>query len=269
MGRILSHSMVAADGGRPERWLYLLHGIYGSGRNWGSLARRLVEERPEWQVVLVDLRLHGGSTGFEPPHTLERAAEDLVALEDSLGHPADAILGHSFGGKVALVRAAAGPPPAQIWVADSTLRAGEPSGTAWDVIEIVRELPDRIASRDVVVEALAAHGYAKAVGQWLAINLEREGDAFRWRLDWEGIEEMLRDFFRTDVWPTVENPPEGAEVHIIKASQSSAVDDESAERIRRAGAATGRVHLHVVEAGHWLNVDNPDAVLRLLAEHLR
>ena len=66
---------VTAAGGNPERWLLVLHGIYGSGRNWGSIARRLVDARPEWGVLLVDLRLHGGSTsGFEGPHTLAATA---------------------------------------------------------------------------------------------------------------------------------------------------------------------------------------------------
>jgi esterase len=268
MSSILSHSIVEAEGASPQRWLYLLHGIYGSGRNWGSLARRLVEERPEWKVVLVDLRLHGGSRDFDPPHTLRRCADDLIALEKALSHPADAILGHSFGGKVALVRAASGNAPRQVWVADSTLRTGEPDGTAWQVIEIVRGLPDRIPSRDDVADALEAHGYARGVGQWLAMNLEREGDSFRWKLDWNGVEEMLRDYFRTDVWQTVENPPDGSEVHIIKALQSNAVDETTAERIELASERTGRVFLHTVDAGHWLNVDNPDAVLRLLVQGL-
>src|SRR4051812_24710793 len=60
---ILAHTRVAAPGRTPERWLLVLHGIYGAGRNWGSIARRLVEARPEWGAVLVDLRMHGQSRG--------------------------------------------------------------------------------------------------------------------------------------------------------------------------------------------------------------
>ena len=55
----LAHTRVTAAGATPERWLLVLHGIYGSGRNWGSIARRLVDARPEWGVLLVDLRLLG------------------------------------------------------------------------------------------------------------------------------------------------------------------------------------------------------------------
>src|SRR5690606_9416114 len=132
----------------PTRWLYVLHGIYGTGRNWGSLARRLVESLDGWGAILVDLRLHGDSRGFAPPHTVGAAAEDLRRLEASIGLSPSAILGHSFGGKVALQRAALGGLSAdQIWVADTTLETREPGGTAWRVLEIVRGLPDQFASR--------------------------------------------------------------------------------------------------------------------------
>ncbi|MEX2582499.1 MAG: alpha/beta hydrolase [Gemmatimonadota bacterium] len=266
---ILDHTPIVDEGAAPESWLYVLHGIYGSGRNWGSVTRRLVEERPEWGVILVDLRLHGGSTELPPPHTVRASAADVARLEVSLGRPATAILGHSFGGKVALLRSA-DPEEGlrQVWVADSTLPPREPSGTAWDIIGIVRGLPDSFASRDELADALTEHGYARGVGQWLAMNLEREGAEFRWKLDWDGVEEMLRDYFATDVWSTVESPPDDIEVHIVKASKSNAIDDESAARVQAAGERTGRVFLHTVEGGHWLNVDNPEAILRLLVERL-
>jgi esterase len=269
MDPVLNHTRVTASDSGPERWLYLLHGIYGSGRNWASVARRLVEERPEWGVVLVDLRLHGGSTGFSPPHTLRACVRDLVRLESELESPAAAILGHSFGGKVALLRAAEeGRNPGQVWVADSTLRPGEPSGSAWRIIEIVRGLPDEFASRDEVADALEERGYPRGVGQWLAMNLERTEEGLRWRLDWNGVEEMLRDYFPTDVWPIIEEPPEGTDLHFLKATGSDALDEETMTRLGAAGERTGRVTVHLVEGGHWLNVDNPESVLRLLAEQL-
>lgn len=199
---------------------------------------------------------------------MDACARDVEALETTLGLHADAVLGHSFGGKVALLRAGHGTPPSQIWVADSTLRVGEPSGTAWKVVEIVDSLPDVFDSREQLADAMVAEGYARGVGQWLGMNLERGEGGFRWKLDWKGVESMLRDYFATDVWPIVENPPAETDLHLIRATRSDAIDAESARRIEAAGERTGRVHLHSVEAGHWLNVDNPDAVLALLEEQL-
>src|SRR5262245_8884848 len=91
---------VAPDGGAPRGWLLLLHGILGSGANWRTIARRVVTARPELGAVLVDLRMHGRSQGAPPPHTIDTAAGDLVHLAAELSLAA--VVGHSFGGKVAL-----------------------------------------------------------------------------------------------------------------------------------------------------------------------
>ena len=264
----LNHSLVTAAGASPEKWIYLLHGIYGSGRNWGSIARRFVDERTEWGVVLVDLRLHGSSHGFAPPHTMEAVTRDVIELEQALGLPASVVIGHSFGGKVALLLGAEPDPPEQIWVADSTLQTGEPEGTAWKVIGITRGLPSSFATRELLADAMVANGYERAVGMWLGMNLERAGTEFRWKLDWAGVEEMLRDYFAADVWGIIEQPPAETRIHMIRAVKSDSIDEESATRIRAAGEATGRVYLHDIDAGHWLNVDNPDALLGLLLENV-
>jgi esterase len=266
---ILSHTRVTAPDTTPERWLLVLHGIYGSGRNWGSIARQLVQERPEWGALLVDLRMHGGSQGFEPPHTLAAAAADVEALVEHLDFHAAAVLGHSFGGKVALVYAGHHAQELrQCWVVDSTLEVREPSGSAWRMIEAVRSLPPEFPSRKEAVAGIEAQGYSTPIAQWMAMNLEPVDGVYRWRLDFDGVEQMLRDYFRTDVWDWVESPPEGMEMHVVKATQSDAVDDEAAARIEAANERHGRTHLHRIEGGHWINTDNPEAVLRLLVERL-
>ena len=266
---ILQHTRVTAPGGEPERWLLMLHGIYGSGRNWGTIARRLVEARPEWGVLLVDLRNHGGSQGFPPPHTLQASAADVDRLVEALDFHAAAVLGHSFGGKVALVYAShhAGE-LRQVWVIDSTPAARPPSGTAWRMIEVVRSLPQQFPSRAEAVAALQGAGYAEGVAQWMAINLEPAEGGYRWRLDFAAMEEMLRDFFATELWEVVAQPPEGVELHFVKAEESSTLDDEARLRVEAAATASGRVHLHVLPGGHWLNTDNPQGVIDLLRENL-
>src|SRR5690606_2906740 len=95
----LHHERIAHGGAAPAAWLLLTHGIYGAGGNWRAIARKLVERRPDWGVVLVDLRQHGRSDAGEPPHTLDAAAGDLRALADQLGG-SEAMAGHSFGGTV-------------------------------------------------------------------------------------------------------------------------------------------------------------------------
>jgi len=262
--RILNHEVVGVEA--AAHWLYVLHGIFGAGRNWGTVARRLVRTRPDWGVVLVDLREHGASRGFPPPHTVAAAAADLAPLAAETARPVRAVLGHSFGGKVALAYAATRPAAlGQVWVIDSTPAAGEPAGSAWRMLGLIRAMPSVFASRSELVEALIAEGFAPPVGHWMATNLEPLEDGYRWRFDLDAVEALIRDFFRTDLWEVVENARPA--IRFVKGTESSVVSDDVAARIRRAGSG-GRVQLDALVGGHWLNTDNPDGLIDLLRSGL-
>jgi esterase len=78
--------------------LLLLHGLFGSGRNWQGIARRLAERRP---VMVADLRNHGDS-----PHAAAMSysamADDLAALLEREAVERVIAVGHSMGGKAAM-----------------------------------------------------------------------------------------------------------------------------------------------------------------------
>ena len=79
----------------------ILHGVFGSARNWATIAKRLAERH---RVLAVDLRNHGDSP-HAPSMSYDEMAEDVLSLirERGLGSPA--VVGHSMGGKVAMVAA--------------------------------------------------------------------------------------------------------------------------------------------------------------------
>lgn len=268
----LAYSLVAPGGAEPRRTVVMLHGIYGRGRNWAAIARALAVRRPDRASALVDLRLHGASPAFAPPHTVAACAGDLRALiaQAPWPVPADAVVGHSFGGKVALSLLADGIPAplAQVWIVDSTPAPAEPDGSAWSMLDVVRALPQRVGSRADAIHGLTRGGVAPDVAAWMASNLRRDGDGLVWALDWDAMEALLRDFFVRDYWAVVETPPPGIELHFVKATRSSRLSEEGCARIEAAGRATGRVHLHRVEGGHWVHADNPQAVTDLLAAKL-
>jgi pimeloyl-ACP methyl ester carboxylesterase len=81
--------------------LLIAHGLYGSARNWGVIAKRLSAERP---VVTVDMRNHGSSPWYDSQSYADMAG-DLAAV---INQPMD-VLGHSMGGKASMVLALAHP----------------------------------------------------------------------------------------------------------------------------------------------------------------
>jgi hypothetical protein len=90
-----------------------------------------------------------------------------------------------------------------------------------------------------------------------------EGE-LRWGLDLEGVESLLMDFFHTDLWSVVEDPPGEATLHFVKAEGSDVLRAEECRRVEAAGEAHGRARLHRLPGGHWLNVTNQDGLLELM-----
>ena len=80
--------------------LLIAHGLYGSARNWGVIAKRLSDSR---RVVAVDLRNHGNSP-WHDTHSYADLAGDLAEVIENLGGAWD-VLGHSMGGKAAMMLA--------------------------------------------------------------------------------------------------------------------------------------------------------------------
>ena len=265
---ILSHDRVTGDAAEPRAWMYVLHGIYGAGRNWASVVRRIVRERPEWGGLLIDLRQHGDSQGFAGPHTVQAAAADLDSLAEHTGIRPDVVLGHSFGGKVALVHAGqTASAPRQVWVIDSTPQEREPDGSAWDMLKLLESLPRRFDSRDDLIAQLMERGQPKMLAQWMATNLVSDNGDYRWRFDFDSIRELLMSFFDTDAWAVVEHPPEGTEIHLVKAEESRVLSGAALQRAEAASAG-GRTFVHRVPGGHWVNADSPAALEALLVQML-
>ncbi|KAL6840301.1 hypothetical protein ACP4OV_030111 [Aristida adscensionis] len=270
----------------------LLHGILGSRKNWGSFAKRLAQEFPMWQFLLVDLRCHGDSASIKKrgPHTVASTALDVLKLIVQLRLNPRVLVGHSFGGKVALsmVEQAAKPlaRPVRVWVLDATpgkVRAGgDGEDHPAELIEFLRRMPTQVSSKQEVVDALVKGQFSVDVARWVATNLQRNSTLgprsssnFSWTFDLNGISEMYKSYEDTNLWRIVENVPRGVHINFLKAERSLhrwALEDlqriHTAEEL--AADEGGGVEMHVLEdAGHWVHADNPDGLFRILSSTFR
>ncbi len=252
--------------GEARGVIVFLHGILGSGANFRSFARGVLDASPGWGALLVDLRMHGASLGMEPPHTLQRAAEDVARVLPS-GALRLVMVGHSFGGKVALeVTRLLGGDLDGCVVLDATPGArdgGRGSESVLHVVEVLKRLPRVFGERRAFVDALTAAGISRPTIDWLAMNLRRDGDTFVFRLDLDAITGMLEDYFARDLWSVVEAPPGRVTLDVVVGGRSAVFDEGDRARLQRA--ASPRVRAHVLaEAGHWVHVDDPDGLFRVV-----
>ncbi|MEO7096865.1 MAG: alpha/beta hydrolase [Polyangiales bacterium] len=264
----LHHERIAKSDTAPTQWLLLTHGMYGAGSNWRGIARKVNERRPEWGIVLVDLRLHGRSEDGEPPHTLAACADDIRALADELGGVA-AIAGHSLGGKVMLA-ARQLLDVEQTWLLDSSPSFRPTAHTDGDnsvlrVMEDLEALPRTWDKRDAFVAALVAKGHELMLAQWLAMSLVPDPQGtLTLRFDLPALRMLLADYYAVDLWASIDDPERGS-VEIVIADQSPVFTEDDAIRLRRSAE---HVHIHHIDAGHWLHIAAPAAVVELFAQHL-
>lgn len=255
------------SGEHGERVVLFLHGILGSGQNLRTIARRFVEARPELSAWLVDLRGHGRSPKRSPNPSIDACAEDVAKL--ALGAPVVAAVGHSFGGKVALALSEK-LPLGDVVMIDSVPGARAPlteGGSALAVLRTLESLDPVYPTKAAFIRALTEkHG--RSIAQWLALSTEPVGGGVRWALDSSEIEALLADYFARDMWPLAENPPGCARVHMIIGERSSSFSQADREKARAVAASQPRVSVDVLPADHWVHVDDPEGLLRVLTQRI-
>lgn len=261
----LHHRLVRPGRTTPERWVFFLHGFLGAGRNWASIARGMTRARPDWGGVLVDLRLHGHSSDFPAPHTIRACAADVRDLIARIAPVEHVVLGHSFGGKVALCAGAdGGRGLRQVWMIDSTPEPGQTSAGASDLLQSLRRLPGPFRDRQEAADRIQAEGFDRVVAEWVATNLEPRREGYCWRFSLADMESLLADFFRADLWSVLAQPPPQVEIVVVRSARETILSDAAYHRIRDLESTGRPVRLVTLEGGHWLNMENPSGLLRLL-----
>ena len=288
---VLSHFTVGNEDAEASG--FVLHGALGSGQNFRRFARQLNERLPNLALVVVDLRGHGASHGAPEPHTVENCAVDLAVLARHLGRSPAVVMGHSFGGKVALdyarlcetgrleglvhsrARSSSFPDAPnsglrQVWALDSDPGAQQvdASHEVLRVMQAVRDVPLPISDRQHVVSNLLQRGFSSGIANWMTTNVEREDQSYRWTLDLDVIEALMKDYFERDLWNYLAQPRDALDIHLVVAERSDRWDPSKRARAE-ALPAHSRCHTHVLaDSGHWVHVDNPDGLLALMVPRI-
>jgi pimeloyl-ACP methyl ester carboxylesterase len=255
-------------------WVVFVHGLFGQGRNWTTIAKGLADRH---RVALVDLPNHGHSPWTERVDYGDMA-ELLAAEIDHLGGPVT-LVGHSMGGKVAMQLALRRPELLRALVVVDIAPVTYPlqGGRTDDADEEASPFAAFIAAmRDVDLGSLETRAQAdealrtavpsRMVRGFLLQSLVREegDDGWRWRLNLELLE---RDLGELRGFP---EPPEGATydgpVLWIAGANSTYVLPEDRARMDELFPSTRLVS--VKNAGHWVHSEQPEIFLETVRRFL-
>jgi len=239
------HPATAPDGALP---LIIAHGLYGSGRNWGVIARRLADRR---DVVAVDMRNHGTSPRATSQSYPEMAA-DLAEVIATLGGKVD-LLGHSMGGKTAMQLALTqGALIRKLVVADIA-----PVAYSHDQSHHARAMQaldlSGLTSRGEADRRLSALIEDAGLRAFFLQSLDLKANPPQWRLNLPVLEAEMPKIVG---WPGTQGHFDGPTLFLTGA-ESHYVRPEHRETIRALFPHARFAKLP--GAGHWLHADQPRA----------
>ncbi len=229
----------------------LLHGLFGSARNLGTVQARLAAR---YRVLALDLRNHGDSPHASGMDYATMAEDVRETLAESGALPA-ALIGHSMGGKVAMRLALAAPNSVtRVLIADIAPVAYPPGFGAY--AEAMAALPLHPGLTRPAADAALAPAIPEAsVRPFLLQNL-RLGAAPSWRIGLAEITAALPDI---EGWNTPPGVSYGGPTLFVSGELSSYIQAEVRPLIRALFPAAKFVTLR--HAGHWLHADNPDGFI--------
>ncbi|NNU81573.1 alpha/beta fold hydrolase [Halovulum dunhuangense] len=237
--------------------LVIAHGLFGSARNWNVIAKRLSDAR---RVVAVDMRNHGDSF-HHPDHGYEAMATDLARVIEHLGGKAD-LLGHSMGGKAAMVLALTRPELLRhLIVAD--IAPVPYSHTQAHVVEALRAVDLSMVSRRSDADAQLKSSLPDAMLRaFLLQSLSLDDGAPRWRLNLAALADQMP---RIIGFPEIDARHDG-EMAFLRGGASDYVSDARLDALR--GYFPKARILTMEGRGHWLHAEDPRGFEAMVREVL-
>ena len=222
----------------------IVHGLYGSGRNWGVIAKRLSDQ---FFVITVDLRNHGDSPWLDT-HNYHVMADDLVEVINSLNIKPN-IIGHSMGGKAAMVLALKRPNLVRnLIIADIAPVKYEHDQSQF--IEAMQKVDlSKVEKRSDATLALSKFVEDKSLQNFFTQSLDIK--AKRWKLNLKVLRSEMSEILS---FPKIESEFSGHSL-FLKGEKSDYIRSEHRKLIKslftKARFATFK------EAGHWLHAEKP------------
>ncbi len=240
----LLHSIILGEG-EP---LLILHGFFGMGDNWKSLANKFGEN---FQVHIIDQRNHGRSFHSDE-FTYELMVEDLMNYIEFHQLAKVNLLGHSMGGKTAMLFAVEFPEKVnKLIVADIAPRYYPPHHQY--IIEALNAVDfTQVKSRNEIDTIFKKYIPDIGIRQFLSKNVYRKTkDEFAYRFNLECLTECF-DEVGVGLPPITQFD---GKTLFLKGEKSGYVSNDD-EALINAHFSNSKI-VTISNAGHWLHAENP------------
>ncbi|XP_006155037.1 protein ABHD11 isoform X1 [Tupaia chinensis] len=249
----LSYKLLDGEAALPA--VVFLHGLFGSKTNFNSIAKALAQQTGR-RVLTVDARNHGDSP-HSPDMSYEAMSLDLQGLLPQLDLVPCVLVGHSMGGKTAMLLALQRPELVErlIAVDISPMETTSVSNfvtymAAMRAIDIPAEVP-RSRARKLADEQLSPVVQDIAVRQFLLTNLVEVDGRFVWRVNLDALAQHMDTIM---AFPRRQDSYPGPTLFLL-GGNSQFVHPSHHPEIRRLFP---RAQMKTVpDAGHWVHADRP------------
>ncbi len=245
----LSHNVIGEG-----QTIVILHGLFGSKRNWSSIAKQLSDT---YRVLTVDLRNHGESP-WSDVHDYSSMAEDVATLIENECSKPPIVLGHSMGGKVAMYLSIMRPQlVAQLIVVD--IPPARSTGTPIDYVRAMQAIPlTTLAHRRDVEELLRETIPDERVRGFLVTNIITRPEGLAWAVNLDVIEKNFETILD---WPDLLTTQHFSQQTLFLVGENSTfVGPDHETVIQQFFPASSRQVIK--NAGHWVHVENTSAFLK-------
>ncbi|HEX5860718.1 MAG TPA: alpha/beta fold hydrolase [Nocardioides sp.] len=248
--------------GKTGSTVAFCHGLFGQGRNWTQIGKEIAEDH---RVLLVDMPNHGRSAWTDKVDYLDLA--DRVAELFSADSPVT-LVGHSMGGKIAMVLALRRPELVdRLCVVDVSPVAYDNTREFAGYVAAMRGLDlSGLERRSDADDRLRDEVPNSTVRSFLLQNLRREDHAWRWQVNLDVLGDQLDQL---GGWPEdrlADLTPYDGRVLWVGGDRSDYVREEYAEAMDRWFPRNRRVTIK--GAGHWVHSEQPETFVTVLRRFL-
>ncbi len=222
-----------------------------------------------------------------PPHTLQSASDDITRtlrhlnLTSKNNSRVVGVIGHSFGGRVALqyvktslehhaistsnVEKGSGDgdgisPPTVLWLLDTYPDVAHQSVA--NVIAAISRVRLPIKSKDNLVSFLTLeNNISSEIAAWMTTNLVKVDGGFHFKFDLPVILNLIQDYKSQDFFETLNEirnlsvikDQAACQVHLVQAGKNDSWSNSVVQERLTASERLGVIKTHLLpDSGHWV-----------------